>query len=74
MKYIIRNNEIEQVWRVEYEHKLFKQLILVRGTESEMREYMNSEIGYVGRYSACTDRELDAAKLLRIPIYIAPKL
>ena len=74
MKYIIRNDEIEQVWRVEYEHKLFKQLILVRGTESEMQEYMNSEMGYVGSYRACTDREIDSAKFLRIPIYIAPKL
>ena len=73
MNYILRNNEIEETWRIEYENKMFKQLILVQGTESEMRAYMESEFGYVGRYSACTDTELRAAKQLRIPIYLAPK-
>ena len=73
MNYILRNHEIEETWRIEYENKMFKQLILVLGTESEMRAYMESEFGYVGRYSACTDAELRAAKQLRIPIYLAPK-
>lgn len=73
MNYILRNNEIEETWRIEYENKMFQQLILVQGTESEMRAYMESEFGYVGRYSACTDAELRAANQLRIPVYLAPK-
>ena len=73
--YVERSNgDIELIWRVEYEYRGFKQLILVRGTENEMRAYMDSEMGYVGRYSACSDREIDAAKVLKLPVYIAPKL
>lgn len=65
---------LEEVWRVEYSNRLFDQLICVRGTEDEMRAYMESEFGYVGRYSACNGKELDAIGILGIPIYIAPKL
>lgn len=74
VSYVERNGQIEQVWKVEYENKFFKQVILVRGTEDEMRNYLESEFGFVGRYSACTATELDAADILRLPIYIAPKL
>ena len=66
--------KLEEVWRVEYSNRLFNQLICIRGTEDEMRAYMESEFGYVGKYSACTSKELDAIDILSIPIYIAPKL
>lgn len=71
--YIERNGQLEMVWRVEYEINLFEYTIFVRGTEDEMRRYMTSEIGHVGKYSACTMRELDAIDILHLPIYIAPK-
>lgn len=73
-KYIERNNQIEMVWKITYESRLFQHMILVRGTENEMRDYLESEFGYIGRYSACTQQELDAAEILNIPVYIAPKL
>ena len=69
-----QNERLEEVWRVEYSNRLFDQLICVRGTEEEMRQYMESEFGFVGRYSACTGKELDAIGVLNIPIYIAPRL
>jgi len=72
--FIQRNGYIEQVWRVEYQNKFFNQLILVRGTEPEARAYMESEMGFMGRYRACTEKELSAANVLKLPIYIAPKL
>ena len=68
------NDRLELVWRVEYSNRLFNQLICVRGTEEEMRQYMESEFGHVGRYSSCTSKELDAIETLGIPIYLAPKL
>ena len=73
-RYIVRNNQIEEVWRVEYENNYFKQILFIRGTEDEFRDYMTSEFGFVGRYSACTDSELAAVNKLKIPIYIAPEL
>lgn len=69
-----RKGYVEQIWRIEYQNKFFKQLILVRGTEPEMRDYMESEMGFLGKYSACTEKEISAANELKLPIYIAPKL
>ena len=71
--YIERDGYLEQVWKVDYEYRRFKFSLFVRGTEPEMHAYMESEMGYVGGYHACTDKELDAVKTLKIPIYIAPE-
>lgn len=72
-KYIQREGYVEQVWQIQYEDNGFKYKIFVRGTEPEMQAYMESELGFVGRYSACTDSELSAIKTLNLPIYIAPE-
>ena len=72
--YMVRNNQIEEVWRVEYSNKFFQQVVFIRGTEAEMRAYMESEFGYVGRYHACTFHELDAIETLGLKIYLAPEL
>lgn len=71
---IVRNDEPEQVWRVEYKNNYFQQVILVRGTWHEMLAYMESEMGFVGRHHALTEDEIRAAKKLDIKIYIAPEL
>ena len=71
---IQRHGEIEQIYKIEYSNNGFKYCIFVRGTESEMREYLNSEIGHVGKYHACSKNELHAANQLHLPVYIAPKL
>ena len=73
-KIIERNGYIEQVWKVSYSINGFKYIILIQGTEPEMHAYMTSEFGYVGRYHACNDMEIRAARSLNIPIYIAPRL
>lgn len=72
-KYIERNGQLEMVWGIEYELHFFKFTLFVRGTEDEMREYVTSEFGYVGRYSACTDKELVAVNTLHLPIYLASR-
>lgn len=72
-KYIERGGWIERVWQVWYEKNGFKFCILVQGTEYEVHDYLNSELGYMGGYSAMSDAEIGYAKALRIPIYIAPQ-
>lgn len=69
-----RNGESERVWRVEYKNNYFQQVILVRGTWHEMLDYMESEMGFVGRHHALTEDEIQAAKKLDLKIYIAPEL
>ena len=73
MKYIERDGYLERVWKVKYSSHGFKYCILIRGTEPEMRAYLESEMGFVGGYRALSDREIDYAEALDIPIYIAPK-
>ena len=73
MRFVERNGYLERVWKVTYSTPGFKYCILVEGTEPEMQTYMNSEMGFVGGYHALTDREIDCAKTLHIPIYLAPK-
>ena len=72
-QYIERNRQVEQVWKVEYSNRYFQQVIFIRGTESEMHKYVESEFGFVGKYSACTSQEIDAIDTLNLKIYIAPK-
>lgn len=74
MKFVVRHNQLEHVWKVVYENNYFEQPIFVRGTEDEMREYMESEFGYVGKYHACNDQQVDYINKLRLKIYIAPQL
>ena len=73
MQYIERNGEVELVWKVTYMNIYFEQVIFVRGTETEMRNYLESEMGYVGKYHACSAAEIDAIDVLNLNIYIAPK-
>ena len=73
-KYIVRNNQIEEVWRVVYEENGFKKPLFIRGTEDEFRAYMGFEFGYVGEYFALTDAEVSAVKSMKIPIYLAPEI
>lgn len=50
----------------------FETKLFVYGTEEEVREYMYSEFGSIPRYSGATEKEVEAAKLLKIKIYLAP--
>lgn len=74
MDLIARNNQVVQVWKVRYLHNYFEWPLFVSGTEDEMREYLDSEVGYVGSYRALTDQEVSAVKVLGLKIYIAPQL
>ncbi len=72
---VVRNGMPVQVWRVTYTNKeRFKYNLYIRGTETEMQEYMDSEMGYVGSYTAMTEAERDALKTLRVTIYDANKI
>ena len=44
------------VWQVWYENRMFNYFILIQGTEEEMQDYLNSEMGYVGRYRALSQK------------------
>ena len=60
------------VWQIAYKKNGFKYYLYVQGTEPAVREYMESEMGYMGSYTALTDEEVKMVKTLRCPIYEAP--
>ena len=72
--FITRKGYIEQVWKVTYEQHGFDTVVLIRGTEPEMQDYVESEFGYVGSYYALSKEEAIACKRMGFKIYIAPQI
>lgn len=47
---------VTDVWQVWYKNRMFNYFILIQGTEEEMEDYLYSEMGYVGRYRALSQK------------------
>ena len=71
---LVRNNQVEQIWQVQYEENGFKYYIYIRGTADEMYEYLDSEMGFVGQHHALDEKEKEALRILKAKVYIAPQL
>lgn len=71
---VVRNNQVEQIWQVQYDENGFKYYIYIRGTADEMYDYLNSEMGFVGQHHALSDKEKDALWILKAKVYIAPEI
>lgn len=72
-RYAGTREAVTGVWQVWYENRMFNYFILIQGTEEEMQDYLNSEMGYVGRYRALPENEVRKARDLGTPIYLAPQ-
>lgn len=73
--YVVRHGEVEQVWQHKVVEHGFTMALYVRGTESEVRAYLDSEYpDRGGRYHALTESEIEMVGQLGIPVYIAPRL
>jgi len=63
------------IWQIQYmNEERFSYKLFVRGTEEEVSAYMKSEMGFMGRYSACTKEEEKAIKTLGLKVYLAPEI
>ena len=62
-------------WIYKFSRNGFQMVIIIEGTEDEMREYL-PEINPNGHgwYSGATDDEVAHYKALGMPIYLAPSL
>ena len=75
--YILRNGEIEHVWQYKIDTHGFEHYLYCRGTESEVREYIENEFPEAGVKSwhhAMTEAEVEMLGKLHITVYIAPEL
>lgn len=62
---------MKQVWKVTNMVNGFKVVIMVRGTEAELQDYIKSELPNAVKYVGAMDAEVKAAELLGMPIYMA---
>ena len=72
--YIMRNNEIEHVWEYKIIVHGFNTYLYCRGTESEVREYIETEYPHEKSWHhAMSDSEVEMLGKLHITVYIAPQ-
>lgn len=68
-------------WLVGFYKNGFEGKMIVNGTEQELWAYLNSEIGggderHTGdyRYSGASEKDMQAARQLRMKVYLAPEI
>ena len=66
-------NTYKGIWKVYITINGFKTIIMVEGTEEELGAYIDSEIKHAG-YVGATEKDVEAYKALKLPIYCAPTL
>ena len=63
-----------RLWRVNISVNNFETCIFFEGTEPEVVDYVNSELGdYATSYTGAASYEITKAKELGMKIYMAPK-
>lgn len=75
--YIMRRGELEHVWEYRIINHGFSAYLYCRGTESEVREYIENEYPEAGKESwhhAMTEAEVEMLGKLHIKIYCAPEI
>lgn len=62
-------------WIYKFSQRGFKMVIIIEGTEDEMRAYIPEiDPDCNGKYSGATNKEVEHYKSLGMPIYLAPTL
>lgn len=64
----------KRYWIAHIERNGFDYPLFIYGSEDDFREYCESEIGYVPRYSGATDKDIEAGRQLRMKFYLAPEV
>lgn len=75
--YVMRHNELEHVWELRIVTHGFNHYLYVRGTDSEVREYIASEFPEAhehGYRHALSESEVEMLGRLHITVYIAPEI
>lgn len=72
--YIMRGGEIEHVWEYRIVVNGFNTYLYCRGTETEVREYIEGEYPHEKSWHhALNDNEVEMLGRLHITVYIAPQ-
>lgn len=57
-------------WMITCERNGFRYKIFVNATEDRLHEYVESEIPEAVKYSGATDKDIESARQLGLPIYL----
>lgn len=57
-------------WIVNCERHGFRYVVLVNATEERLHKYLETELPEATSYSGATDREVEAARALHLPVYL----
>ena len=57
-------------WIITCEKYGFTYKVFVNATEERLNKYMETELPDAKRYSGATDQEVEAARVLHLPIYL----
>lgn len=60
----------KRTWIVICERNGFRFDIFVNATEERLRDYMETEIPEAVAYTGATEQEIEAARLLKLPVYL----
>lgn len=75
MMYVVRNGELEHIWQFRFTVNGFDTFLYVRGTQSEVMAYLDSEYPErCGLAHALSEEQVNMVGRLGCPVYIAPKL
>ena len=61
---------MKRTWMITCERFGFVYKVFVNATEERLRKYMESELPEAKGYTGATDTEIEAARALRLPIYL----
>ena len=57
-------------WMITCERNGFRYKVFVNTTEEALRDYMATELPEAVSYTGATDAEIEAARMLNLPIYL----
>ena len=57
-------------WMITCQRFGFTYKIFVNATEERLQKYMETEIPEAVKYTGATEKEVDAARLLGLPVYL----
>lgn len=61
---------MKRTWMVTCERNGFVYKVFVNATEDRLHKYMETELPDATKYTGATDAEVEAARLLKLPIYL----
>ena len=61
---------MKRTWIIKCERNGFRYTVFVNSTEERLHKYLESELPEAKSYTGATEQELEAARILHLPVYL----